>query len=91
MLIRVPCLHYFKELVMAQKSWQVVKVQFCDRTGCDVAYEVQVVHPPDIMPDQPPRIQARRCSHADQCTMADHPGCFWSGTNPLFDPFAGSD
>lgn len=73
---------------MAQKSWKPVKVRYCDRVDSDVTYEIQVMNAPDIMPDQPPRILARRCSKGMECNVANHPGCFWSGTNPLYDPFA---
>lgn len=76
---------------MAQKSWNTVKVQYCDRVDSDVALEVQVVYPSEIMPEQPPRILARRCSKGMECNLANHPGCFWSGTNPGYDPFSEPD
>jgi hypothetical protein len=75
---------------MAQGSWQTVKVIYCERAGCDASYEVQVVHPSEILPDQPPRILARRCNQGLECNLSDHPGCVWSGTNPSYDPFDGS-
>jgi hypothetical protein len=34
------------------------------------------------LPDQPPRIIARRCSNAIECNMMDHTACEWCGTNP---------
>jgi hypothetical protein len=73
---------------MAQEIWQAVKVIYCERAGCEVSYQIQVAFPAEIMPDQPPRILARRCSHGMECNLSSHPGCIWSGTNPSYDPFA---
>ena len=73
---------------MARETWQTVKVIHCDRVGCDVAYEVKVIYPSEIMPDQPPRVISRRCSQEAECNLSDQPGCIWSGTNPFYDPFS---
>jgi hypothetical protein len=79
-----------EEQTMAYKTWQTLNVRFCEHAGCDIAYEVLVVYPSEIMPDQEPRILARRCSEGFNCNLTDHPGCVWSGTNPLYDPFSES-
>jgi hypothetical protein len=39
------------------------------------------------LPDQPPRILARRCSISKECVVKDDCNCHWTGTNPLYDPF----
>lgn len=73
---------------MAHQVWQTMKVRFCAHAGCEVNLEAKVVYPADIMPDQPPRVLAHRCSQALTCNLMDKPGCVWAGTNPTFDPFA---
>jgi len=72
---------------MALKNWESIKVQYCQHVSDEVALEVQVVYPADIMPDQPPRVLAHRCSHALICNLKDRPICVWAGTNPAYDPF----
>ena len=64
-----------------------MKVRFCDHAECEVALEVQVVYPSEILPDQPPRIIAHRCSQGVACNLNDKPSCVWAGTNPEYDPF----
>ncbi len=73
---------------MALINWETVKVHNCPHVGSEVALEAQVIYPADIMPDQPPRITAHRCSHALHCNLVDKPHCIWAGNNPLYDPFA---
>ncbi len=73
---------------MSYKSWHTMKVRFCDHVECEVALEVQVVYPSEILPDQPPRIIAHRCSQGVACNLVDKPSCVWAGTNPDYDPFA---
>jgi hypothetical protein len=71
---------------MTTSKWEPIKVRFCDHRQCEVALEIQAVYPPDIMPDQAPRILGHRCSLGISCNM-DSPSCIWSGTNPAYDPF----
>ena len=71
---------------MATVVWEPVKSQKCDRVGEWVSLEVRLAYPADFLPDQPPRVIARRCSHAMACNPSDHPGCSWSGTWPGHDP-----
>lgn len=75
---------------MSARTWHPIKVQFCEHAGCEVALEVQVVYPADILPDQNPRILAHRCSDALACNLIDQHSCVWAGTNPGYDPFAES-
>ena len=72
---------------MALKTWQDVKVRYCDHAGCEVALEAEVVYPAEFLPDQPPRILAHRCSEAVRCMLFNKPSCVWAGSNPLYDPF----
>jgi hypothetical protein len=72
---------------MAQRIWQVKKVKYCLHVGHDVALENEVVYPEDHLPDQPPRILARRCSNATECNMMfEKAACAWCGTNPDHEP-----
>ena len=73
---------------MTTKTWHTMKTRFCDHVDCEVNLEVQVVYPPEILPDQPPRVLAHRCSEAIRCNLVSKPGCIWAGTNPTHDPFA---
>jgi hypothetical protein len=72
---------------MTRVVWCTVKEHFCDRVKENVALEVQVVYPADIMPDQPPRVIGHRCSFGLSCNQLDAPACHWAGTLPGYDPF----
>ena len=71
---------------MAHKTWQISKVRYCDRVHEQIRLETEVVYPADHLPDQPPRLRARRCSHAGVCNQFDKPACVWAGTQPAHDP-----
>jgi hypothetical protein len=72
---------------MAYRTWQTVKVCYCQHVDQDVGLEAELVYPAEWLPDQPPRILARRCSCGMLCNLDARPGCVWSGTNPNYDPF----
>jgi len=67
---------------MAFRTWQVDKIKYCDLIGQEVALEMDVVYPAEHLPDQPPRVNAHRCSNAMICNQLDKPACIWCGTNP---------
>jgi hypothetical protein len=71
---------------MAKKVWQVEKTKYCEHLQEDVAIEVEVVHPAEQLPEQAPRVVARRCNKAIECNCMEHPACSLSGTNPDIDP-----
>lgn len=71
---------------MAEKKWFVTKVIYCEHVGREVELETQVVVASEYVPDQPPRIVARRCSNALDCNGLNKPTCAWAGTNPLYRP-----
>lgn len=73
---------------MAEKKWETLKVQYCDRVGCEVSLDAEVVYPAEFMPDQAPRLVSKRCSRGLECNQMDNLTCVWAGTNPLYDPFA---
>jgi hypothetical protein len=72
---------------MATKAWQTVKVCYCPRVEREVSLEAEVVYPHDLLPDQPGRVTAHRCSYGIYCNLDGKPACIWAGTNPLFNPF----
>lgn len=72
---------------MVLRDWQVIKVQYCQHAGKEVALEAEVVYPAEFLPDQPPRILAHRCSEAFSCNLDGRASCVWAGTNPMYDPF----
>lgn len=73
---------------MAMKTWQTVKIRYCNHAGCEVGLEVETVFPSETLPDQPPRLGAHRCSHATECMLVNESTCVWAGSNPDYDPFA---
>jgi hypothetical protein len=73
--------------MMAKKEWQVVKVRYCDHSGCEVSLETEVVFPADFMPEQLPRVTGHRCSHGRLCMIDNNLACIYSGGNPTYDPF----
>ena len=72
---------------MTKKTWDTLKVQYCQHVDQRVGLQVQVVYPPEHLPDQPGRILAHRCSHGFACNLDGRPSCIWAGTNPAIDPF----
>ena len=76
------------EKTMREQIWEPLKTATCDRIGLNVALEALVVYPADILPDQPGRILAHRCSQGISCNALDRPTCCWAGNWPGYDPFA---
>jgi hypothetical protein len=72
---------------MAEKSWQVIKVRYCHHANQEVNLEAEMIYPAEFLPDQQPRVNAHRCSHAFACNLDGRASCVWAGTNPTFDPF----
>lgn len=73
---------------MSVKSWQVLRVRYCQHAGTEVGLEAEVVYPATWLPEQQPRVNAHRCSHAFACSLDGRPSCVWAGSNPSFDPFS---
>lgn len=70
---------------MAEKIWHVEKIKFCEHVGHEISIENELILPADHLPEQPPRIAARRCSCALECNMMEKPACYLCGTNPDLD------
>lgn len=71
---------------MSKRVWETTKTFYCDHIGCQVALEVEVAYPSEHLPEQLPRILARRCSRGVECNLIEKVSCIWSGTNPNYDP-----
>jgi hypothetical protein len=67
---------------MAERIWQVKQIKYCEHVGHEIALENEVIYPAEQLPDQPPRILARRCSNGIECNLMDKAACEWCGTNP---------
>ena len=72
---------------MSTKTWEVLKSCYCHHVDQEVALQVQVVYPADILPDPAPRVLSHRCSKGMDCNQDGRASCIWAGTNPSFDPF----
>lgn len=72
---------------MNRVAWEPLRIICCDRVGEDVTLQLKVVYPLDILPDQPPRVLARRCSKGEDCNQPNHPACLWSGKLSGYEPF----
>lgn len=75
---------------MVHRTWQTIKVRYCEHASSEVEMEAELLFPADHLPDQGPRVIAHRCSHAIACNLDNRASCVWAGTNPTFDPFAES-
>jgi hypothetical protein len=73
---------------MLEQIWKPLKMAQCDRIGEEVALEALVVFPAEVLPDQPGRILAHRCSQGFSCNALDRPACCWAGSWPVYDPFS---
>lgn len=72
---------------MERVQWMPIRRMFCEKAGAEAALEVRMIYPPELLPDQPPRVVAHRCSLGVECNQLEAPTCCWSGTLPGFDPF----
>lgn len=72
---------------MAERDWEVLKVKYCERIGCDVNLEVERIIPAEYLGEQPPRLVSHRCSRGRECMMFEQVSCIWSGSNSVVDPF----
>jgi hypothetical protein len=73
---------------MAYRSWQTIKICYCDHIGSEVGLEAELVYPAEFLPDDSPRVLSHRCSQGIQCNLSGRPSCVWAGTNPDYDPFS---
>lgn len=77
---------HIKEAAMAIRNWVTINKRFCDKVGCQVALQAQVIYPIDYLPDNL-RILSERCSHGDLCLKERFGSCGFSGGDPGIDPF----
>jgi len=72
---------------MAVKYWEQERVIYCERAQQLAALEVEVVYPADSLPEWTQRVVAHRCSLSTDCELRGVGNCYWTGSNPLNDPF----
>ena len=72
---------------MAIILWEPIKQSFCDHVNDEVFLEVRIIYPEGFLSDQPPRVEAHRCSKGFECNSFDKPACCWAGTQPYYDSF----
>ncbi|GAB4548661.1 MAG: hypothetical protein Fur002_25580 [Anaerolineales bacterium] len=70
---------------MTEKIWKVEASKYCEHIQREVNIEDEVVFPAEVLPDQPARITARRCSNALECNLLEKAACELCGTNPQID------
>jgi hypothetical protein len=51
---------------------------FCSHANCDVVLKTTYIYPADIMPETPPRINQRSCSHYFTCSLQDKSACVYA-------------
>jgi hypothetical protein len=76
---------------MAQKTWQTLKIRYCEHAGQEVSMDAEVILPAEWLPEGPPRVIAHRCSRAVDCNLDNRASCVWAGTNPGYDPFTAGE
>jgi hypothetical protein len=54
---------------------------FCSHANCNVVLKTTYIYPADIMPDSPPRINQRGCSHYFVCSLQDKSACVYAVEN----------
>jgi hypothetical protein len=69
------------------RLWETIKVHYCHHIHAEVGLQADLVYPPEWLPDQPPRVLARRCTQGLACNLDERAGCIWAANNPGRDPF----
>jgi hypothetical protein len=72
---------------MAVRQWEPIRTIYCERAQQLAALEVEVLYPAEPLPECFKRVVAHRCSLAVDCEVRGVGNCFWTGENPLNDPF----
>jgi hypothetical protein len=68
------------EVAVSGKKGTTEKVsrRFCAHAKTEVTLKSKLIFPADIMPDQPPRITSRQCSHYFDCNLLDKDACSYA-------------
>lgn len=67
---------------MAWETWRTIQQTRCIFLQGKVCLEARVLYPADIMPDQPPRVLAFRCSSVQDCDRFNQADCPWGILTP---------
>jgi hypothetical protein len=67
---------------MAWETWRTVKETRCKFLQDQVRLEARLLYAADILPDQPPRVLAYRCSDGQDCDRFNQADCPWGILTP---------
>ena len=62
-------------------SQDFIQHKFCTHANCRVTISSTLSFPAEIIPDSPPRIMARNCSHYLDCSLQDKSACTFKISN----------
>lgn len=49
--------------------------RYCSHANCKVELRTTIVYPAEVLPEQPPRVNNRTCSHYFDCSLQDKAAC----------------
>jgi hypothetical protein len=64
--------------MVAQVIWHEIERRMCEHVHDEVSLEAKLVFPAEVLPDQPPRVLAHRCSHMATCRLREKTACQWA-------------
>lgn len=67
-------------MVDDDRVYQTQDLKFCSHANCKVELKTTYIYPSDIMPETPPRINQRSCSHYFTCSLLDKSACTYAVT-----------
>ncbi|MGD8759811.1 MAG: hypothetical protein PVJ07_06125 [Anaerolineales bacterium] len=72
--------------MMAQVLWHEIERRMCEHVREEASLEAKLAFPAEVLPDQPPRVLAHRCSHEATCQLGDKTACQWASLITGSDP-----
>lgn len=61
-----------------KRTSEKVSHRYCAHAKSEITLKTKIIFPADIMPDQPPRITSRQCSHYFDCNLLDKEACTYA-------------
>ncbi len=61
-----------------KRTSENVSHRYCAHAKSEVTLSTKIIFPADIMPEQPPRISSRDCSHYFNCNLLDKKACTYA-------------
>jgi hypothetical protein len=72
--------------MVAQVFWHEIERRMCEHVREEVSLEAKLAFAAEVLPDQPPRVLAHRCSHEATCHRMEKPTCAWAALIASLDP-----